>query len=69
MGPSPGRPAFIADQKYSAWRSSDCAAASGRSELIVGLYLHGSLALGDIDPLHSDIDLLVITLEANAGED
>jgi predicted nucleotidyltransferase len=29
----------------------------------VGLYLHGSLALGDFDPGHSDIDFLVVTAE------
>jgi hypothetical protein len=28
---------------------------------LVGLYLHGSLASGDFDPGHSDIDFLVVT--------
>jgi hypothetical protein len=27
----------------------------------IGLYLHGSLALGDFDPGHSDIDFVVVT--------
>jgi len=33
------------------------------NQQFVGLYLHGSLALGDFDPQHSDIDFLVITRE------
>lgn len=32
--------------------------------LFVGLYLHGSLAAGDFDPLRSDIDFVVATVEA-----
>jgi len=31
------------------------------AELFVGLYLHGSLAIGGFDPLRSDIDFLVVT--------
>jgi len=30
-------------------------------DYFLGLYLHGSLALGDFDPGHSDIDFLVVT--------
>ena len=32
-------------------------------DYFVGLYLHGSLAGGDFDPGHSDIDFLVVTTE------
>jgi hypothetical protein len=32
-------------------------------ELLVGIYLHGSLATGDFDPLSSDIDFVVVTAE------
>src|SRR5687768_5635366 len=28
---------------------------------LVGMYLYGSLALGDFDPAHSDIDFVVVT--------
>lgn len=31
---------------------------------LVGVYLHGSLALGDFDPQQSDIDFVVVTAEA-----
>lgn len=31
------------------------------SEYLIGLYLHGSLAMGCFNPHHSDLDLLVIT--------
>ena len=31
------------------------------NEYFLGLYLHGSLASGDFDPGHSDIDFLVVT--------
>ena len=34
----------------------------------VGMYLVGSLALGDFDPLNSDIDFIVVT-EAEIGDD
>lgn len=37
------------------------------AENLVGIYLHGSLALGCYHPAHSDIDLLVITREALAS--
>jgi hypothetical protein len=33
-------------------------------DYFIGLYLHGSLASGDFDPGHSDIDFLVVTTEA-----
>lgn len=33
-------------------------------DYFLGLYLHGSLALGDFDPGHSDIDFLVVTKKA-----
>jgi predicted nucleotidyltransferase len=32
-------------------------------DYFIGLYLHGSLASGDFDPGHSDIDFLVVTTE------
>ncbi len=34
----------------------------------LGMYLYGSLALGDFDPQHSDIDFCVVT-DADVGED
>ncbi|OAS82832.1 MULTISPECIES: aminoglycoside adenylyltransferase domain-containing protein [Metabacillus] len=34
----------------------------------VGMYLHGSLALGDFDPNRSDIDYLVVTSESLSKE-
>jgi streptomycin 3"-adenylyltransferase len=33
------------------------------AERLVGIYLHGSLALGCFNPNHSDLDLIVITTE------
>src|SRR3954462_12093068 len=33
------------------------------AEQLVGIYLHGSLAMGCFNPNHSDLDLLVITAE------
>jgi hypothetical protein len=33
-------------------------------QLLVGIYLHGSLASGDFDPRSSDIDFLVVTADA-----
>lgn len=36
---------------------------------LVGLYLRGSLAMGDFDPDTSDVDFLAITREPVAGED
>ena len=30
-------------------------------EMLVGLYLHGSLALGDFDPASSDVDFIAVT--------
>lgn len=37
-------------------------------EQLVGVYLHGSLALGDFDPQQSDIDFVVVTAEAPSPE-
>ena len=38
-------------------------------EQFVGMYLYGSLALGDFDPLRSDIDFLVVTRRALEEKD
>ena len=37
-------------------------------EQLVGLYLFGSLAVGDFDPANSDIDFVAVTEEAVTGE-
>ena len=34
---------------------------------LVGVYLYGSLALGDFDPASSDVDVLVVTTEELPG--
>ena len=33
------------------------------AERLIGIYLHGSLAMGCFNPSHSDLDLLVITTD------
>jgi predicted nucleotidyltransferase len=38
------------------------------SGTFTGLYLYGSLAIGDFDPVRSDIDFLVVTKEAFSDE-
>ena len=35
---------------------------------LVGVYLYGSLSLGDFDPASSDVDFLAVTREALSGE-
>lgn len=37
-------------------------------EQLVGIYLHGSLALGDFDPAQSDIDFVVVTADEIASD-
>jgi hypothetical protein len=43
-------------------------AQAALGDAFVGLYLHGSLAYGDFAPTRSDIDFLVVTKEALAGD-
>lgn len=38
------------------------------NEQLVGVYLHGSLALGDFDPQQSDIDFVVVTADEMASD-
>ncbi len=37
-------------------------------ERLIGMYLYGSLSLGDFDPESSDVDFLIVTTEEIAGE-
>src|SRR5829696_7845095 len=37
--------------------------SNGLAAQLVGIYLHGSLAMGCFNPNHSDLDLLVITAD------
>ncbi len=47
-----------ADAALSALQSG---ARSALGDQLVGLYVHGSLAAGDFDPLRSDIDFVIVT--------
>lgn len=38
------------------------------SESLLGIYLHGSMAMGCFNPLHSDVDLLVLVKDQNSKD-
>ena len=38
------------------------------SESLIGIYLHGSMAMGCFNPLHSDIDILVLVKEGTSKD-
>lgn len=57
-----------AEIRRQVGRLSDGIAERAGSNL-VGVYLHGSLAMGCFNPARSDIDLLVVTVSASSPEE